>query len=327
VSENKKGVILLNLGGPDTLDAVKPFLFKLFSDRDIIRLGPSFLQKPLGWIIAAMRSRKTRENYRLIGGGSPILEITTAQAVALEKRLNKKESGFKTYVGMRYWRPFIGEVVERVVSDGVDELIVLPLFPQYSKATTGSCFNELKRAIVGSGEKINVTYVTSWHENPLYIKALATAVEKGLQKFSKDDRKDVHILFSAHSLPQKFIDEGDPYADHLNSTINALLKVTNIGSWELSFQSRSGPVKWIGPKTDETLKELAEKGVDKVLLVPISFVSDHIETLYEMDTLYKKQAEMLGIALERTPSLNTSPEFILALADIVEKAYAAEEKN
>ncbi|MFQ5800299.1 MAG: ferrochelatase [Candidatus Hydrothermarchaeales archaeon] len=320
MDEDKKGVILLNLGGPDSLDGVRPFLFSLFSDREIIRLGPSFLQKPIAWVIAATRARKTRENYRLIGGGSPILDITKAQARALEERLRERGRELKTYVGMRYWHPSIGEAVERAAHDGIDELIALPLFPHYSRATTGSCFNELKKAIGGYGKNLDVTYVKSWHEHPLYIKALAASIKEGFKGFSSEERNEVQILFSAHALPQKFVDEGDPYVDQVAATINALSSIIDIGSWKLSFQSRSGPVTWIGPETRETIRRLAREGIDKVLLVPISFVSDHMETLYEMDILYKKQAEKLGIAVVRAPSLNTSSKFIEALADIVKVA-------
>ena len=318
----RKGVLLLNLGGPDSLEAVRPFLFNLFSDRDIIRLGPSFLQKPLAWIIAVARSGKTRENYRLIGSRSPLLDITRAQASSLEEKLNRDKDGFKVYVGMRYWHPFIDDAFREAVDEGVTELVALPLFPHYSRATTGSCFKELRKAVSRYKEKINVAYIESWHAHPLYIKALAESIEEGLIGFPSDERKKAHILFSAHSLPQGFIDEGDPYVGHLKSTIDAVTRALSIASWRLAFQSRSGPVKWIGPNTSETLEELALEGVKNVLMVPISFVSDHIETLYEMDVLYKNKAGDLGINLLRAPSLNTRPLFIEALADISGKALS-----
>ncbi len=319
MADKKVGVILLNLGGPDSLGAVRPFLFNLFSDREIIKLGPGFLQKPLAWIISSFRSRKTKMNYRLIGDRSPILDITRSQARALEKKLNQVDKIFKTYVGMRYWHPFIQDALTKASGGGVDELIALPLFPHYSRATTGSCFKELERASRRIADGLRILYVQSWYDHPLYIKALAAKIEMGLKNFPKDKRKSVKILFSAHSLPEEFIDRGDPYVDQLNATIKALSKETSIGDAVLSFQSRSGPVKWIGPSTIEIIKRLGEERVKNLLVVPLSFVGDHIETLYEIDILYRKEAEDRGIRLVRSPSLNDSPIFVDALCDIVKK--------
>lgn len=313
---NTKGVILLNLGGPDSLGSVRPFLYNLFSDREIIRLGPRFLQKPLARLIASRRAGKAEGYYRQIGGRSPVGRITTAQAEALEKAINKKSSGFKVYVGMRYWHPFIGDAVESFTADGISELIALPLFPQYSRATTGSCFNELKRAAAANEPEISISYVQSYHSHPLYVKALSETIKKGLSRFTEVDGKEIAVLFSAHALPQKVVDEGDPYVDQIKMTIEAVSRKLKLGSWSLSFQSRSGPVKWIGPETKETIKRLASEGVKNLLIVPISFVSDHVETLYEMDILYKKLGSGLGMRIERAPSLNMSSAFIDSLADI-----------
>jgi ferrochelatase len=318
MTEKSKGVILLNLGGPDSLEAVRPFLFNLFSDREIIKLGPSFLQKPLAYLIAATRARKTRSNYQLIGGGSPLLKITLDQAKALEKNLGR---GFKTYVGMRYWQPNIHDAVDKALGDGVEEFIALPLFPQYSISTTGSCFKELKRVISERGESLNVDFIKSWHTNPVYLEALASTIREGLNVLSREEG-DVHVLFSAHSIPQQLIEIGDPYVDQTRETVKRVVDLLAIDSWGLSFQSRSGPVKWVGPDTKETLTRFAEKGLKKVLIVPISFVSDHIETLYEMDILYKKIGEKQGIIVNRVQSLNTLLRFIEALEDIVKKTVA-----
>jgi ferrochelatase len=311
-----KGVILMNLGGPDSLNAVQPFLYNLFSDREIIRLGPDFLQKPLARIISESRARKARDYYRQIGGASPFLNITKAQANALEEQLGKRRKRFKAYVGMRYWHPFISDTVEGIVADGASHVVALPLFPQYSRATTGSCFNELKRVVAANHREISISYVQSYHDHPSYIKALAETIDEGFGLFSDDDRCDIAVLFSAHALPQKFMDEGDPYVEQIKSTISAVTDKAGLASWSLSFQSRSGPVKWIGPETKEMIKSLAGQDVKNLLIVPISFVSDHVETLYEMDILYKKLGRDLGMRVERAPSLNTSPAFIDALADI-----------
>ena len=338
---NPTAVLLLNLGGPDSLGAVKPFLFNLFSDREIIRLGPSFLQKPIAYLISSLRGKKTEEFYSLIGGKSPICDITFAQAKALEEALNKsgvsnQESGendpsrltshvsrsLKVSVAMRYWHPLIEKVVPELYDSGIRRLIVLSLYPQYSVATTGSSLNKLREVTEKYG--IEIFSILSWFDHPLYIDALVDEIRKGLKAFNSSlithhsSLSEVHVLFSAHSLPVKFIEEGDPYVDQIKGTIKEITKKINI-SWSLSYQSKSGPVQWLGPSTDKEIEDLAEKGIKNLLVVPVSFVSDHIETLYEIDILYKKMAEALGMRLERTASLNTSPLFISALRDIVLK--------
>jgi len=328
------GILLLNLGGPDSLGAVKPFLFNLFSDREIIRLGPSFLQKPIAYLISSLRGKKTEEAYSLIGGKSPICDITFAQAKALEKILNKPGETdpsivtshpslfLKVAVAMRYWHPLIEKVVPELYDSGIRKLIVLSLYPQYSVATTGSSLNKLQE--VTSKYGIEIFTVLSWFDHPLYIDALVHSIKEGLKVFgrtvsaSAESSSGVHVLFSAHSLPVKFIEEGDPYVDQIKGTINEIIKKIDI-SWSLSYQSKSGPVQWLGPSTDKMIEDLAEKGIKNLLVVPVSFVSDHIETLYEIDILYKKMAEALGMRLERVDSLNTSPLFISAMQDLVLK--------
>lgn len=312
------GVLLLNLGGPDSLDAVKPFLYNLFSDREIIKLGPPFLQKPIAAFIAATRSGKTRSMYSLIGGKSPILEITKAQAAVLEEVLNSREKPehkpYRVYIGMRYWHPFIGDTVKQMYSDGIKNVIALGLYPHYSIATTGSSVSRMKE-VMKDYPSLSLRCIESWYDNPLYIDAIVEQINNGLEQFEGKPE----VLFSAHSLPQKFIDDGDPYLKEIEGTIAAITKKIDI-RWHLSFQSKSGPVKWLEPSTEHMLDELARKGVKDLLVVPISFVSDHIETLYEIDILYKDMAGGLGINLKRTESLNTSPTFIKALAEIVAKA-------
>jgi len=329
------GVILLNLGGPDSLQAVKPFLYNLFSDRQIIQLGPSFLQKPIAWLISAIRSKKAKSFYSQIGGRSPILNITLAQARALEGALNKSAEEqqnrstevknadspinrfthspfFKVYVGMRYWHPLIEEIIPEIYKDGIKKLIALNLYPQYSIATSGSTLSRLREVV--SEYPIEIFCMPSWFNHPLYIEALVDVIKKGLESFKADS--PIHILFSAHSLPQKFIDEGDPYVQQIMGTIDGITKRISI-EWHLGYQSKSGPVKWLEPSTGEKLGELAAMGIKNILVVPISFVSDHIETLCEIDILYKQMAEGLGINLRRTESLNTHPLFIEALKDLV----------
>jgi len=332
------GVILLNLGGPDSIQAVKPFLYNLFSDRQIIRLGPSFMQQPLAWLISTTRSKKTEQYYKLIGGKSPILEITTAQAKALEELLNSpgdknsRFSGamsFRVYTGMRYWRPFIEDAVLQMQKDGIKKVIALNLYPQYSIATSGSSFSKFNE--VASHFQMETACVASWYNNKYYIDALVDVIRKGLDSFfpsppgGNSSFNDVIVLFSAHSLPQKIIDQGDPYVDQTMGTIHEVLKKIEI-KWRLSYQSKSGPVKWLEPSTEDKIQELAKEGVRNILMVPISFVSDHIETLYEIDILYNNLAGALGVQMKRTESLNTHPVFIEALKDIVLKNFNNKEQ-
>lgn len=321
------GVLLLNLGGPDSLSAVQPFLYNLFSDREIIRLGPAFLQKPLAWLISSLRSAKTRAAYARIGGRSPIRELTSAQAKALEEQLNGstfevQRSTFKVFVGMRYWQPFVGDTVRSMYEEGIRKVIVLTLYPHYSVATTGSSLSNLKN-ILAAYPEIRAHSIESWYDHPLYIDALVESISRGLASFSSNlepgtlnIERDIHLLFSAHSLPKKFVDEGDPYVDHIMATIKAVTARFR-NPWKISYQSKSGPVAWLEPSTEQMLEEMAAQGIKNLLAVPISFVSDHIETLYEIDMLYKEMAAGLGMRLERAESLNLSPTFISALKDIV----------
>ncbi len=319
------GVLLLNLGGPGSLESVRPFLFKLFSDRDIIKLPvPSFFQRYLAWTIVTLRSKKVINYYRMIGGKSPIIDITKEQARALEISLNSElltpnsEVKYKVYFGMRYSSPFIKDVVKRMIDDGIKSIIVLPLFPHYSRATTGSAFKEVKRALNIFGEsnsELKIKYIESWYDHPKYIDAISEKITEGLKKF--DDPEKVKVIFSAHSLPKTFIDKGDPYLRHLEATISGVLERIRPVSTHLGFQSRSGPVRWLEPSTANIIDRLAEEGHNEILLVPISFVSDHLETLYEIDILYRKMAEEKGVVLKRTESLNASPKFIEALGEIV----------
>ncbi len=314
----KKGVILLNLGGPDNLDAVRPFLYNLFSDREIIRLGPAFLQQPIALLISFLRAPKTREAYKMIGGGSPILRITSEQASALKRSL-KEFGDIPVYVGMRYWHPFIEESLKKAFSEGVRKIIGLSLYPQYSKATTGSTKEQFLRTARSIG--METCFIDSWFDHPLFIKALADLI---LKKLNETATENTHLLFSAHSLPESFIQEGDPYVKEVEGTVRAVIQLLSRESSKLpphsiSYQSRSGPVKWIGPSTDERIHELAREGVRRIVVVPVSFVSDHIETLYEIDILYKELAEKEGVELYRVESLNTHPLFIAALKDLVLK--------
>lgn len=310
---NPIGVVLLNMGGPEKLEDVRPFLYNLFSDRQIIKLGPTLLQKPLAWLIARRRAPKSAATYALIGGGSPIATITRQQQAALAESL-AGEGSFLVTTAMRYWHPFTTVAVRELLAASVETIVALSLYPHYSRATTGSSLNELQTCLATVSRHIPLLSVSSWPDQPDYIAALAERIESARQLFT--DNETVQIVYSAHSLPVSFIEAGDPYVTHLHRTITALERLTG-SQGRLCYQSRSGPVAWLTPSTPEMLHTLAEQGCKSLLMVPLSFVSDHVETLYEINILYRELASQLGIHLETTQGLNTSPRFIAALKDLV----------
>ena len=312
MKNSKNGVILLNMGGPDTLKDVQPFLFNLFSDREIIPLGPTFLQKFLAWIIARRRAPKSSALYAQIGGGSPLKEISFRQAQALETAL-AADGDYSVTVAMRYWPPFAEQAIGQLLAAGVDRLIALTLYPHYSKATTGSSIAQLEKALQQLAPQIPLTCISFWPTQKEYISAVAENIIHALTDFAA---QPVQVVYSAHSLPVSFIKAGDPYVEHIEQSITAIEKITG-HQGRLCYQSRSGPVEWLSPSTPEMLQTLAGEGCRNILMVPISFVSDHIETLYEINMLYREQAAQLGICLKAVPSLNTNPLFIEGLRSLV----------
>jgi protoporphyrin/coproporphyrin ferrochelatase len=327
-SQNSKriGVLLFNLGGPETLDQVRPFLYSLFSDPDIIRLPWRGLQKPLAWMIASQRAPKSRGYYKKIGGGSPLRKITDEQASALQAVLAARGIQAEVYVGMRYWNPLIEDAVALIKRSRLSHLVVLPLYPQFSVSTTGSSLNRL-RALLGPDDcqSMPISIINNYHDDPAYVGALAETVTQELGLFPDRDPKQTHILFSAHSVPVSYIESGDPYLDQTKRTVDLVME--RLGTdrpHSLSFQSKVGPVKWLSPSTDETVRGLAARGVSQLLLVPVSFVSEHIETLYELDILYREVAREAGLPhYRRAPAMNTRRNFIEALADLVARALSA----
>ncbi len=310
------GVVLLNMGGPDSLSSVKPFLKNLFSDREIIRLGPSFLHNTIASLIIWRRLKKTIHAYSLIGGRSPLTEITQKQAIALENRLNSDGTrGYRVAVGMRYWHPLIADTLLGLKAEGVKDLIGLSLYPQCSRATSGSTIKVFETV----AKDIGLPYKTiaSWHDNQGYIECLAHTIREGMGAF---DQKPF-VLFSAHSLPKRFVDEGDPYVRQTEETVQMVVEKLGLDSsgYALAYQSKTGPVKWLEPTTEDTIIRLSREGVKDLLIVPVSFVSDHIETLYEIDMLYKELAGRLGVRLHRSRSFNTDPRFIETLKALTTK--------
>lgn len=312
MQSGKTGIILLNMGGPDCLEDVRPFLFNLFSDREIIKLGPPFLQRFLAWFISRRRAPKSRAIYARIGGGSPLKKISFQQAEALQEALNE-HGNYAVSVAMRYWPPLADETIAQLLLAGCDQFIALPLYPHYSKATTGSSLNHLQQSLLRLAPTAPFTAITSWPDQNFYIQALADNIKQGVQSF---EGQKVQIVYSAHSLPVSFIQDGDPYVEHINKTIAAVEDMTG-QSGRLCYQSRSGPVQWLSPSTPQMLETLAAKGCKNILMVPISFVSDHVETLYEISILYRQQAAGLGICLKPCPSLNSNPLFIQGLKTLV----------
>ena len=308
-------VVFLNMGGPDSLSAVRPFLYNLFSDREIIQLGPRLLQPVIAWAISRRRAPKSRAAYAKIGGKSPLARITGTQAKAVEQLLNHKlKEELLCISGMRYWNPRTPDVLHQIKERGISKVLGLSLYPHYSRATSGSSIGEFERCAGRLGLETQI--IDSFPDHPYYIEALADVVQEGLDMVKDKDK--FALVYSAHSLPKSMVEKGDPYVDHLCRTITALEKLIGIKG-HLCYQSRSGPVEWLEPGTDILLNKLAEKGLHTILVLPISFVSDHIETLFEIDMLYSEIMAKKGVRLIRTPSLNNRPLFINALSNLVEQ--------
>ena len=328
MAETPIAVVLMNMGGPESLEAVEPFLFNLFRDHDLIPLPLGFLwQRRFARMVSRARGRTVREYYKLIGGKSPLGEITEAQAKLLEKRLNTNRSGaFSCHVAMRYTPPYTRDAVAAIRACGARMVVALSLYPHYTTATTGSSLWELRRELSAkppAAGAIELLEIDRWPEHPVYLDALAQQVRRGLEQFPESRRAGVELLFSAHGLPETFVRKGDPYVRDLEASIAGVLR--RLGGqrpWRLAFQSRAGRARWLEPSTDEVLRLLARTGRTDVLAIPISFVSDHIETLYEIDLLFGGEARELGLTFKRAPSLNTEPLFIDALADLVEQRLA-----
>jgi protoporphyrin/coproporphyrin ferrochelatase len=324
------GVLLLNLGGPDKLDDVGPFLYNLFSDPEIIRLPFPWLQKPLAWFIATRRTQKSQENYKQIGGGSPLRQITEAQGEALKEQLQVLGEDAKIYVGMRYWHPYTEEAIASLTQDELEKLVILPLYPQFSISTSGSSFRLLEQMwkVDPKLQHIEYTVIPSWYKQPGYLKAMAELIAQELDQLANPD--EAHIFFSAHGVPKSYVEEaGDPYQQEIEECTQLIMRTLNrTNSHTLAYQSRVGPVEWLRPYTEDAIEELGHQGVKNLVVVPISFVSEHIETLQEIDIEYRELAEESGIEnFRRVPALNTHPTFVRALADLVINALKSPNLN
>jgi len=322
-------VVLLQLGGPDSLAAVEPFLYNLFSDPDIIEFPFARLTRPLmARLIASRRAGKVAEHYARIGGKSPLGEFTERQAKALEDVL-RQHIDARVLVAMRYWHPSVEEALQAVVSGGFRKVVLLPLYPQYSKTTTGSSLNEWHRNLARQQPPLPSLVIREFYDHPLYLDALVERVNQGLARFkesggtsnrgSPGDTRSVCLIFSAHGVPVSVIEAGDPYQAQVEATVKLVMKK---GGWlnpqVLCYQSRVSPGQWLRPSLHSTLERLAADGSEEVLIIPISFVSDHVETLYEIDIEAREHATRAGIRqFELMPGLNTSPTFIRSLTSLV----------
>ncbi len=312
------GVVLFQLGGPDTLAAIEPFLYNLFCDPDIIDFPFARLaRKPLAKLIATTRARKVQHHYASIGGGSPIRRFTEQQARLLETELALLGVNARCFVAMRYWHPFTAEVIAQLRVHSIDELVLLPLYPQHSSTTTGSSLNEWKRLF---HDEIPVHVVDAFYRHPCYLDAVIEKVEEALARFPLPHRAE--IVFSAHSLPVSVIAKGDLYQRQIEETVRLLMER---GGWRnphrLCYQSKVGASKWLQPSLHRTLRDLSAEKIREVCVVPVAFVSDHVETLGEIDHEAREEAYRLGITqFEVSGGLNDSPKFISALGDLVMQA-------
>ncbi len=319
------GILLLNLGGPEKLEDVRPFLYNLFSDPEILRLPSPWLQAPLAWLISTLRARKSQGNYKKIGGGSPLRQITESQAKALQHNLQENGHPVNVYIGMRYWHPYTESAIAQIKRDKIEKLVILPLYPQFSISTSGSSFRELERFWTDDPElkKIDYTVIPSWYKSPGYIETLANLIRKTIEQVAHPN--EAHVFFSAHGVPVSYVEEaGDPYQREIEECAALIMnKLGNGQDYTLAYQSRVGPVEWLQPYTDEAICELAEQGTRELVVVPISFVSEHIETLEEIDIEYREIATEAGITtFARVPAPNTDPTFIQALAELVLQAMS-----
>ena len=313
----KKGVVLFNLGGPDKLENVEPFLFNLFNDPAILNL-PFFFRYPLAKLISKRRTPIAKKIYEELGGSSPILSLTIEQSDSLEKSLNENQENdeYKCFVVMRCWHPRAKDVVHEVIKYNPDEIILLPLYPQYSAATSGSSIKEWENICSKENYKVKTRKICCYPTDKNFIEAHAIEIKKKINNLN-----NFKLIFSAHGLPEKNIKKGDPYQWQIEQSVKALVEVLKVEKieldWILSYQSRVGPLKWIGPSTDDVIIKNSKIGKNLVI-VPIAFVSEHSETLVELDIEYKKLAQNNGCKnYIRVPALGVNENFITSLSNLI----------
>lgn len=321
-------VVLFNLGGPDSLQAVRPFLFRLFSDPYIFKFPLGFLtQKAFAWAIAKRRASEAAKGYAAIGGKSPLFDNTQAQAIALQLALNESCSSdapvgtapaVDVYICMRYWHPLTDAVVSELKRKDYGQVVLLPLYPHYSLTTTGSSLNQFVAECKRQNYQPALHVVKQWFDQPEYLHAIAKTLRSEAARFPDPDPARIDVLFSAHGLPQKIVDAGDPYEQHIRATYDAVCVQLTWPHTTLCYQSRVGPLTWLKPYTEDIIRTKAGAGARQILVYPIAFVSDHVETLYELGIQYAELARENGVTHYRVvPALNDHPLLIAALKTLV----------
>ncbi|CAG9855103.1 unnamed protein product [Phyllotreta striolata] len=321
----KTGIVLINMGGPESTDQVYDYLYRIMTDRDMIQLP--IAQNTLGPWIAKRRTPEVQKKYKEIGGGSPILKWTKLQGKLMCEMLDQKSpetAPHKSYVAFRYVPPFTKDAFTELKKDGIEHAVMFSQYPQYSCATTGSSFNEIyrhlrKNDVLGD---MKLSVIDRWPLHPLLAKTFAQNIKNELQQIPENKRKEAIILFSAHSLPLKAVNRGDSYPSEVGATVHQVMQELNFSHpYQLVWQSKVGPLPWLGPMTDEAIKGYVKQGRKTFIVVPIAFVNEHIETLHELDIEYCKDlAKEVGVeTIRRVPAPNDHPLFIEALCDIVQK--------
>jgi len=317
--KKKIAIILFNLGGPDNLESVKPFLFNLFNDEAIIQ-APKTIRYFLAKLISTRREKRAKEIYSFIGGKSPIYDLTVLQAKELEKLLKKEKENYKVFISMRYWKPFVSTTIKNVKKWNPDKIVLLPLYPQYSTTTSASSINSWLKESSNNFENTETKIICCYPKSKNFIKAHTDKIKEKLKEVAKIDKnfKNSILLFSAHGLPEKIIKQGDPYQYQVELTVKAIFeKLNNKIEYMVCYQSKVGPLKWIGPSTEDVIVNNA-KLKKNIILIPIAFVSEHSETLVELDIEYKKLAKYNGCKnYFRVPALGTDKNFIKSLSDLI----------
>ncbi len=301
----ENAVLLMAYGGPDKLEDVEPYLLDVRGGRPT---PPELVEE-------------VRKRYAAVGGRSPLLQRTIEQAEALERELAHLGRPRDVYVGMRHWHPYIAETVATMVKKGVREAVAVAMAPHYSRMSVGAYRHKVEEALAALGSTMRVTFVGSWHDHPLFLDAVAAKLRAALDGYPDDLRESVAVVFTAHSLPRRILEAGDPYHDEFLASARAVAERAELAQWEWAYQSAASTGdEWLGPDLGARLDELHDRGVHEVLVVPIGVVCDHVEVLWDVDVFYRDYAQAKGMRLARTPSLNASPEFIRALAAIVTEA-------
>ena len=306
----KEALLITYMGAPSNTDEIKPFLFRLFSDRDLINFGvPAFLQKPLAYLIATFRTPKVKPQYEAIGGGSPLVSNSVEQAQLVERR-----TGIKTFVGMLYSEPLLERVANDIEGGGFTTLYHVTLYPQFSYGTAGACIRDVDRLF---GGKLRVKHVTSWTFNSSYIQWIRELLKNSLSVFAPEETV---VLFSAHSIPRYFVEKKrDPYPEEIENTVREVMKAFPEFTYRISYQSKVGPIEWLEPSTEEMLRRVKKEGFRNVVVFPISFVSEHIETLYELDVEYGEVAKSEGLNYVRVRLDHRHPLLIDAISSEIDK--------